>query len=58
MVVIVRGWTAAEAGRRRHPDAEIGLGFINPGIGQTRDESELPRIACRSAAGENRGSIV
>jgi hypothetical protein len=42
----------------RRPDDEIGLGYINPGIGQAGDETELPRISCRSAAGENQGSLV
>jgi hypothetical protein len=42
----------------RRPDDEIGLGEIDPGIGQAGDETELPRIACRSGAGEDQGSLV
>jgi hypothetical protein len=42
----------------RRPDNEIGLEYIDPRIGQAGDETELPRIACRSAAGENQGSLV
>jgi len=41
----------------RRPDDEIGIGYINPGIGQASDETELPRIAYRSATGENQGSL-
>ena len=42
----------------RRPDDQIGLGQIDPGIGQAGDETELPRIACRSGTGEDQGSLV
>ena len=42
----------------RRPDDEIGVGHIDPGIGQAGDETEFPGIACSSAAGENQGSLV
>ena len=42
----------------RRSDDEIGLGYIDPGIGQAGNETELPGIACCSAAGENQGSLV
>ncbi len=40
------------------PDDQVGLGCIDPGIGQAGDEADLPRIACRSGTGEDQGSLV
>jgi hypothetical protein len=42
----------------RRPDDQIRLDYIDPRIGQAGDETELPRIACRSTAGQNQGSFA
>jgi hypothetical protein len=61
-ILVARPLPAGDLGSQRRscrrPDDEICLGQIDPGIAQTGDQTELPRIACRSAAGENQGSVV
>ena len=45
-------------GRRsgRCPDDQISLGHIQPGIKQAGDDTDQPRIACRSATTEDQRS--
>jgi hypothetical protein len=40
-------------GAGRCADDQIGLGHIQPGIGQAGDDADQPRVACRSAAAED-----
>ena len=48
------------SGRRsgRRPDDQIGLGHIQPGIRQTCDDTDQPRVACRSATAEDQRSLT
>ena len=47
-------------GRRsgRRPDDQIGLGHMQPGIKQAGDDTDQPRIACRSATTEDQRSLT
>ena len=47
-------------GRRagRRADDQIGLGHIQPGIEEAGDDTDQPRISCRSAATENQRSLT
>jgi hypothetical protein len=47
-------------GRRsgRRPDDQISLGHIQPGIKQAGDDTDQPRIACRSATTEDQRSLT
>jgi hypothetical protein len=58
----VLGWGASELGRSRRsgrrPDDQISLGNIQSGIEKTGGDSNLPRIACRSAAMEDQRSLA
>ncbi|MDQ0819157.1 hypothetical protein QFZ79_001451 [Arthrobacter sp. V4I6] len=57
------GWGRANhlgRGRRsgRRPDDQISVGHIQPGIEQAGDDADQPRVACRSAATEDQGSLA